>query len=121
MPHDDGSPVFDDSVLREVAESAGMAPAELLELFITDAEANLAVIAEASARGDAVALNRTAHSMKSSAASVGAVRVAQSARMLEAATKSGLDDAGLAACATLAEELATFIAIAAARGSGFAQ
>ena len=116
MPLDADAVVFDVAVLREVADAAGMAPAELLELFLSDAESNLLVIADAGARQDHVGLNRTAHSLKSSAASVGAMQMAAAARALELATKAGFDDESLAACAVLTEAIENFAA-AVARAS----
>ena len=86
-PDLDALPVLDEPVLHEITSAAGMAPLELIEMFIEDSETNLGAMAEALAAGDRELLNRAAHSMKSSAGNVGAQRVAALSAALEKLTK----------------------------------
>lgn len=87
---DDGPAVLDMTVLRDISESSGIPAGELLELFVADARSNVADLRDAYRLGDRETVNRHAHSMKSSAASVGAMRMAECARALEQATRTSL-------------------------------
>jgi HPt (histidine-containing phosphotransfer) domain-containing protein len=74
---------------------------ELIDTYIDDAEVQLAAMREAAAGGNAEAMIRPAHSLKSSSANVGATAVQEASRSLEAASRAGaIDDAvaRVAAC-----------------------
>jgi HPt (histidine-containing phosphotransfer) domain-containing protein len=98
-------PVFDESVLSDITSAAGIAPWELIEMFLDDARQSVATILQTSATADLESVNRTAHTLKSSAGSVGAMCIAQISRELEAATKSSLPVIDTNACTTLGVEL----------------
>jgi HPt (histidine-containing phosphotransfer) domain-containing protein len=97
-------PVFDESVLSEITSAAGIAPWELLEMFRDDAQQSVITIVE-NCTTDLELVNRLAHTLKSSAGSVGAMCVAQIARELEAATKATLPVIDTNASTTLGIEL----------------
>lgn len=84
-------PDFEESVLREIASLAGIPPLELIEIFLDDARNYLQEIQCAMPAGDRATVNRHSHSMKSAAASIGAMRVAACSRRLETATQVVLD------------------------------
>lgn len=107
-PDGDGPVVLDMEVLATIAESSGIPARELLEFFAADARGNIAELRTAFQSGDRETVNRHAHSMKSSAASVGALRVAASARALELASKTSLAGEAVARCDEL---LAAFAAL----------
>lgn len=62
---------------------------ELVETYLADTPAQLAAMAEAVEADDAAALVRPAHTLKSSSATVGAMRLSSVARELEMAGRSG--------------------------------
>ena len=90
-------PVLDPAALAELSASTGDDTAfvvELVETYLSDATGLLDAIGAAIAAGDADALVRPAHTLKSSSATVGARRLAETSRRLEFAGRSGaLDDA----------------------------
>lgn len=95
MPETD-PPVLDESVLGELLESTGDDRAfveELVATYLADAGTHVTEIAAAVEADDADALVRPAHTLKSSSATVGAVRLAAVARELEMAGRSGSLDA----------------------------
>lgn len=98
-------PVFDESVLREITSAAGMAPWELIELFLQDAGQSVATIEQSRATADFDSINRATHMLKSSAGSVGAMCIAAIARELDAATKPTQAVIDPEACATLSDQL----------------
>jgi HPt (histidine-containing phosphotransfer) domain-containing protein len=85
-------PVLDEAVLGELSASVQGDRAfvvELVNAYLTDGPAQVDAIEAAIAAGDADALVRPAHTMKSSSATVGAMRLAAASRELEAAGRSG--------------------------------
>ena len=62
---------------------------EVIDSYLHDSSAQLAVIAQALEQADIAALGRSAHSLKSSSRSVGALAVGKIAERLEAAARSG--------------------------------
>jgi HPt (histidine-containing phosphotransfer) domain-containing protein len=87
--------VLDESVLAEVLESTGNDLAfarELIETYLADAPNQLEEMTAAVEADDAAALVRPAHTLKSSSASIGAMRLAAVARELEMAGKAGALD-----------------------------
>jgi HPt (histidine-containing phosphotransfer) domain-containing protein len=90
-------PVLDASVLAELSASVGDDRAfvnELIEAYLADAPAHIAAIHEAAAAGNAAALVRPAHTLKSSSAPVGGQQIAARSRRLEfAGREERLDEA----------------------------
>jgi two-component system sensor histidine kinase/response regulator len=84
--------VLDDAVLDELRASVDGDRAfvvELIEAYLADGAANIEAIASAVDSDDADALVRPAHTLKSSSATLGATRVATTARELEMLGRSG--------------------------------
>lgn len=90
------APILDEGALRELRQSVdgdrGFV-VELIEAYLADGAAQVSDIEAALAAGDAEALVRPAHTLKSSSATVGAARLSVLARELEAAGRSGTLDA----------------------------
>ena len=102
-------PVLDEGTLAELAASVGGDASfvvELVETYLGDAPQQIAEIQAAAAANDAAALVRPAHTLKSSSATVGALRLAGRSRRLEVAGRSEVIDAPAArdALAGLAAE-----------------
>jgi HPt (histidine-containing phosphotransfer) domain-containing protein len=86
-------PVLDHDVLDEVLESTGNDldfVKELIDTYLADAPAQLEDMAAAIEADNAASLVRPAHTLKSSSATVGAMRLSAVARELEMAGRSGL-------------------------------
>jgi HPt (histidine-containing phosphotransfer) domain-containing protein len=62
---------------------------ELIDAFLADSAAQITAIEAAMAAGDADALVRPAHTLKSASATLGAARLSGTARTLEAAGRAG--------------------------------
>jgi HPt (histidine-containing phosphotransfer) domain-containing protein len=62
---------------------------ELIDTFLSDAEAQLAAMRQAIADGDETALLRPAHSLKSNSTNVGATALAELCREIEADARAG--------------------------------
>jgi two-component system sensor histidine kinase/response regulator len=85
-------PLVDDGVLVELLASTGDDPdfvRELLETYLAETPEQLAAIGAALEADDADALVRPAHTLKSSSATLGAMRLSALARELEMAGRSG--------------------------------
>ena len=100
-------PIVDERVLAEVMAATGDDIGfvrELLETYLADTPAQLDAMTAAVDADDAAALVRPAHTLKSSSASIGAMRLSSRARELELAGRSGQlgpsDRAGLEAART---------------------
>ena len=96
--------MLDDAVLVELRDATGGDEefiVDLVETYVTEGAANLDDIVAAAAAGDPVAIVRPAHTLKSSSASLGAMRLSVIARGIEEAGRAGLSD-GLAEDAELA-------------------
>jgi two-component system, sensor histidine kinase len=94
-----GAPVLDVSVLSELTDSVGgdrEFVVELIRTFLADATEQLEAIDVAAAAGDAEALVRPAHTLKSSSATLGATRLAATSRAVEMAARSGSIDSSVA-------------------------
>jgi HPt (histidine-containing phosphotransfer) domain-containing protein len=86
-------PVVDESVLRELLETTGNDldfVRELIETYLADSPPQLEAMTTAIAADDAAALVRPAHTLKSSSATIGAMRLSAVARELEMAGRSGM-------------------------------
>jgi HPt (histidine-containing phosphotransfer) domain-containing protein len=85
-------PVVDERVLNEVMQSTGDDIGfvrELIQTYLADAPAQLEAMTAAVEADDADALVRPAHTLKSSSATVGAMRLSSVARELEMAGRTG--------------------------------
>ncbi|QIN77575.1 response regulator [Rubrobacter marinus] len=84
--------------LRELGGTGDGEPdilAELVELFVEDAEPRLAALREAVAAGDAEGIERAAHTLKGSAGNMGARRMSEIAsRLQDVGTSGDLSKAG---------------------------
>jgi HPt (histidine-containing phosphotransfer) domain-containing protein len=79
-------PVIDPAAFDALSETTGGDPeflAELIDTFLTDGVDLLATLDAALAAGDAVALRRAAHSLKSNGATFGATALSALAQRLE--------------------------------------
>jgi HPt (histidine-containing phosphotransfer) domain-containing protein len=88
-------PTLDTSVLAELCRSVGDDRAfvdDLVETYLADGALQLADIESKLAQGDAAGAVRPAHTLKSSSATVGAMRLAARAAELERAGRSDLLD-----------------------------
>jgi HPt (histidine-containing phosphotransfer) domain-containing protein len=93
-------PVLDERILTEVLETTGDDVAfvrELVETYLADTPIQLGAMTTAVQSDDADALVRPAHTLKSSSATVGAMRLSSVARELEMAGRSGSLDAAVRA------------------------
>ncbi len=98
----DELPVLDQAVLGELRDSVGGDEAfvrELASTFVAESGSHLEALAAAAAAGDAAAIVRPAHSLKSSGAALGAMRLSAMCRDIEHAGRDGraADNAQLAA------------------------
>ena len=114
----DTAPVLDEGVLEDLRASVGDDQAfivDLVETYVTEGATNLDGILAAAAAGDPEAIVPPAHTLMSSSASLGAMRISAIARGLEEAGRAGVSD-GLAEAAELARStwLETLEAFAAA-------
>jgi HPt (histidine-containing phosphotransfer) domain-containing protein len=85
-------PVLDAQVLAELRESVGGDEefiADLVATYVTEGDSHLAAMQQAAAARDAAAIVRPAHTLKSSSAALGALRLAQVAREIEMAGRAG--------------------------------
>lgn len=83
---------LDTTALTDLRAMVGDDPelyAELLDTFLSDADQYLAELDAAASPDDAPAMVRPAHSLKSNAMNVGAHRLAELSRALEADARSG--------------------------------
>lgn len=100
--------LLDDGVLDELrasVEGDRDFVAQLIEAYVSDGAEHLAAARAAIDAGDAEALVRPAHTLKSSSATLGAMRLAASARGLEMMARSGsLDDTVTVAADRLRDE-----------------
>jgi HPt (histidine-containing phosphotransfer) domain-containing protein len=90
------APVLDESVLVELlasVEGDRDFVVDLIEAYLADGVAHLGSVRQAVAAGDAEALVRPAHTLKSSSATVGATALSSTARELEMIGRSGTLDA----------------------------
>ena len=104
MPDPDAGqpPVLDEGVLAELSASVQGDRSfviELINAYLADGPAMVDAIDAAVAAEDATALVRPAHTLKSSSATVGALRLAATSRELEMAGRSGSVEPGSSASA----------------------
>lgn len=118
-------PVLDPAALRNLLDITGgdlEFVDELVDTYLGDAVVQLDAMRAAATAGDADALVRPAHSLKSSSANVGAMSLAEACRSLEADGRSGsVPDAAerVAGCETTFASVQTaLLAERAGRGDG---
>jgi HPt (histidine-containing phosphotransfer) domain-containing protein len=88
-------PLVDMGVVSALRESVGDDDdfvRELVETYVSEGAGHLAALAEAVARGDTAAAVRPAHTLKSSSASVGAMRLSAICRDIEIAGREGRNE-----------------------------
>lgn len=91
------SPVLDEGILARLEEDVGLnALHDICESFIHDVYDRAERLRQAQALNDVAALRELAHSVKSAAATFGALRLAESCHRLEGACRSGLYSDALA-------------------------
>ncbi|HEY4227480.1 MAG TPA: Hpt domain-containing protein [Candidatus Limnocylindrales bacterium] len=86
------APILDDAVLDELRESTGGDEdfvRELVEAYVAEATGYLDAMTHAIAGGDTAAIVRPAHTLKSSSATLGAMRLAGISRGIEEAGRAG--------------------------------
>jgi signal transduction histidine kinase/CheY-like chemotaxis protein/HPt (histidine-containing phosphotransfer) domain-containing protein len=102
----DDAPTFDESALRARVHDDEALIREVVSLFLVDCPARLAIVEEAALARDAARLREQAHALKGSAASLGAVRLADAASVVERLAADARLDAARAACRVLRVEAA---------------
>src|SRR4051812_4848872 len=88
----DELPLLDNSVLDELRASIGGDEEfvrDLVRTFLAEEPSNMEQIAAAAQSGDAEAIVRPAHTLKSSAAAIGAARLSAICRQIEFAGREG--------------------------------
>lgn len=93
----EGTPLLDQAVLDELRASVGDDAefiADLVQTYLTEGAVNLEGMVAAAAVLDAAAVVRPAHTLKSSSASLGAMRLSGICRAIEEAGRAG-DSASL--------------------------
>jgi HPt (histidine-containing phosphotransfer) domain-containing protein len=94
----DDAPLLDPAVLAELRQSVGDDDefiADLVATYVAEGGDHLAAMEAAASAGDAGAIVRPAHTLKSSSAALGALRLAAMARDIELSGRAG-DAWGLA-------------------------
>lgn len=93
------APILDQAVIAELRESTGGDDdfvRELVEAYVAEATGYLDAMSAAAITGDAAAIVRPAHTLKSSSATLGAMRLAGISRGIEEAGRAGRPE-GMAA------------------------
>lgn len=94
----DGAPILDHAVLNELRDATGGDEAfivDLVETYVSEGAVNLEGMIAAAEASDPAAIVRPAHTLKSSSASLGAMRLADICRGIEEAGRTDRAD-GLA-------------------------
>ena len=89
------APILDDAVLAELREQTGGDDdfvRELVEAYVSEATGYLEAMTAAAGAGDSAAIVRPAHTLKSSSATLGAMRLAAISRGIEEAGRAGKTD-----------------------------
>lgn len=112
----DDLPILDLAVVAELRDSVGGDQEfvkELVAAYLAESPGYLDALAIAATAGDAAAMVRPAHTVKSSSAALGAIRLAAICKQVEFAAREGrVDQAGMDAARSLWAE--TVAALAAA-------
>ncbi len=94
MSHED-VPILDQAVIAELRDSIGGDDAflaELVETYLTEGAELLEGLTAAAAAGDPAAIVRPAHTLKSTSATLGAMRLSSISRGIEDAGRAGRAD-----------------------------
>lgn len=86
----DRTSVVDLAVLQEISDLMENDFADLVRRFLKDAEDLLAQMDQGVAQSDAAVIHRAAHTLKSSAAALGAVGLSDHAKHLESLGRAGV-------------------------------
>lgn len=89
------APIIDHAVIADLRESTGGDDdfvRELVEAYVAEAVGYLDEMRRAASAGDATAIIRPAHTLKSSSATLGAMRLAGISRGIEEAGRAGRSD-----------------------------
>jgi HPt (histidine-containing phosphotransfer) domain-containing protein len=92
----DGAPVLDQAVLADLRASVGDDQefmVELVETYVTEGTANMDSLLAAAAAQDCAAIVRPAHTLKSTSASLGAMRLSAICRGIEEAGRASRSEA----------------------------
>jgi HPt (histidine-containing phosphotransfer) domain-containing protein len=93
--HEPDPPILDEATLADVRASVADDAefvVDLVRTYLADGPTHLTAIADAVAADDAAALMRPAHTLKSSSATIGAMRISGRARRIEIAARTGTID-----------------------------
>lgn len=82
-------PAIDQDVFNDLQEVMGGDLAALVQSYLRDAPKHLRALQEAAARGDVAAMVAPAHTLKSSSANLGALKLAEIARLIEHGARRG--------------------------------
>ncbi|HEY7023821.1 MAG TPA: Hpt domain-containing protein [Candidatus Limnocylindrales bacterium] len=88
----DETPILDRSVVDELRDSVGGDEdfiADLVSTFVSEGRSHFAAMQAAADASDAAAIVRPAHTLKSSSAALGAMRLSAIAREIETAGRDG--------------------------------
>jgi HPt (histidine-containing phosphotransfer) domain-containing protein len=89
------TPILDDNVIADLRESVGGDDAFVIDLastYLAEGPEHLRALEEAVAAADVAAAVRPAHTLKSSSASLGAMRLSEISRGIEHAAREGQVD-----------------------------
>jgi HPt (histidine-containing phosphotransfer) domain-containing protein len=90
----DGAPVFDPTVIADLRAATGDDDefiADLIGSYLAEGRENVDALAAAASEGDLAVFARAAHTLKSTSATVGAMRLSELCRGLEEAARAGRD------------------------------
>ncbi|MBK8050127.1 MAG: Hpt domain-containing protein [Anaerolineales bacterium] len=103
---DEGVPVLDPAMLEAVVEMIGpdepAAIVDLIDTFVDDSSQQITVMGVSFRAGDWKTLHRIAHSMKSSSATFGAMRMSALCAQLESSAR---DNCAAGGCGELIEQI----------------
>jgi HPt (histidine-containing phosphotransfer) domain-containing protein len=89
---EEGAPVLDPAVIAELRAATGDDDefiAELIESYLAEGQENVDSLSAAAAESDLTVFGRAAHTLKSTSATVGAMRLSELCRGLEEAARNG--------------------------------
>src|SRR5687768_12148750 len=93
--NDDNVPVFDETVIGDLRNATGDDEAFILDLvatYVAEGDEHVARITAAAEAADAAAMVPVAHTLKSSSAALGAMRLSAICRGIEEAGRAGRTD-----------------------------
>lgn len=91
-----GDPVVDHAAIERLGRIGGVdLVRRMLDLYLTNGIDRLRAVSECAQAGDVTGVERAAHTMKSSAGNVGAIRLQRIAERVEATAAEGVIDRAL--------------------------